>query len=159
MIRCTFRLNGAGMSVLSCPGVGFFRAYSGYAGTSRNNPNDISVPDTGPLPTGRYYIVNRTQGGRLGYVNDLAASVISGSDRDVWFALFRDDGSIDDLTFIDKVERGNFRLHPAGYKGISEGCITFPSKSDYAIFRTALLQTATMMVTASLTAYGTVQVY
>jgi hypothetical protein len=159
MIPCTFRLNGAGMSVLSCPGVVFFRAYSGYAGTSRNNPESTGIKKIGPLPVGRYYIVSRPEGGRLGPYRDFFASIISGSDRSVWFALFRDDGSIDDVTFIEQVARGNFRLHPAGYKGGSEGCITFASASEFDVLRASLLQTATVKITASLTAYGTVQVY
>lgn len=159
MIRCTFRLNGQGMSVLSCPGVGFFRAYSGYLGSTRNNPDDTALPDAGPLPPGRYYIVSRPEGGAFGPLRDLTASVISGSNRAVWFGLFRDDGNIDDMTFIDKVQRGHFRLHPAGYKGISEGCITFPGRAEFEVLRRALLQTATIRITAALTAFGTVQVY
>lgn len=43
-------------------------------------------------------------------VQDWAATKYSGSDRSVWFALYRDDGNIDDWTFIDRVERGHFRL-------------------------------------------------
>ena len=92
-------------------------------------------------------------------VQDWAATKYSGSGRSVWFALYRDDGNIDDWTFIDHVERGHFRLHPAGYMGISEGCITLPSPSHFAVLREALLRTPTMQVTATLTAYGTVQVY
>ena len=76
-----------------------------------------------------------------------------------WFALFRDDNLIDDTTFIEDVERGNFRLHPAGYRGISNGCITFTSKSHFAILREALLITPTTMVSPTLKAFGTVQVY
>ncbi|WP_313449212.1 tlde1 domain-containing protein, partial [Atlantibacter hermannii] len=53
----------------------------------------------------------------------------------------------------------NFRLHPAGYQGISKGCITLPSKNHYTILRNALLSTASVMISASLRAYGTVQVY
>lgn len=43
MIQCTFHLNGNQLSNLSCPGIGFFPAYSG-TGTSRNNANDIAIP-------------------------------------------------------------------------------------------------------------------
>lgn len=92
-------------------------------------------------------------------IQDWAATKYSGSDRSIWFALYRDDGKIDDWTFIDLVERGHFRLHPAGYMGVSEGCITLPSPSHFAILREALLRTPAMQVTATLTAYGTVQVY
>ena len=92
-------------------------------------------------------------------VEDWAATKYSGSDRSVWFALYREDARIDDWTFIDDVERGNFRLHPAGYMGVSNGCITLPSPSHFAILREALLKTPTVAVTASLTAYGTIQEY
>lgn len=69
------------------------------------------------------------------------------------------DSQIDDISFIDGVERGNFRLHPAGKSGISDGCITLPSHADYAILLEALLSTPSVMVTAQLKAFGTIQVY
>ncbi|SNY62364.1 DUF2778 domain-containing protein [Enterobacter sp. CC120223-11] len=158
MIRCTFHLNGGALSNLSCPGIGFFPAYSG-TGTSRNNANVIAVPNIGPLPPGLYYIVTRGTGGLLTTVIDWAASGISGSDRSIWFALYRHDSRIDDMTFIGDATRGNFRLHPAGYKGSSEGCITLPRLSDFILLRNALLSTPTIQATASLTAFGTIQVY
>ncbi len=92
-------------------------------------------------------------------VQDWAASEYTGSDRSVWFALYREDSNIDDWTFINNVERGHFRLHPAGYMGISEGCITLPSKAHFSVLRNALLNTPAIQVTSMLTAYGTVQVY
>ena len=65
------------------------------------------------------------------------------------------------MTFYNNVLRGNFRLHPAGYQGVSKGCITLPSRSHYMILRDALLNehNVRVKITASLTAYGTVQVY
>lgn len=159
MIQCTFRLNGFGLSNLSCPGIGFFPAYSGNAGAHRNNPDSVSIQGTGPLPPGRYYIVDRPRGGVGSFVMDAFASKISGSDRDHWFALFRDDGSVDDVTFINGVSRGLFRLHPAGYEGTSNGCITLPSPSHFRILREAILRTPTYLVSGSLRAYGTIQVY
>ncbi|HHW3951124.1 TPA: tlde1 domain-containing protein [Raoultella planticola] len=63
------------------------------------------------------------------------------------------------MTFIGDVERGHFRLHPAGYKGISEGCITLPRLSDFMLLRDVLLNTPALQVTATLTAFGTIQVY
>lgn len=158
MIQCTFYLNGNQLSNLSCPGIGFFPAYSG-TGLSRNNANDIAIPSIGPLPPGVYYIVTRGTGGLLTALRDAFASFASGSDRSLWFALYRQDSQIDDLTFIDQVERGHFRLHPAGYKGVSEGCITLPRLSDFMLLRNFLLSTPTIQVTASLTAFGTIQVY
>lgn len=158
MIQCTFYLNGNQLSNLSCPGIGFFPAYSG-TGSSRNNANDIGIPSVGPLPPGLYYIVTRGTGGMLTAVNDYIATFISGSDRSIWFALYRHDAQIDDFTFIEHVQRGNFRLHPAGYRGVSEGCITLPYLSDFLLLHNALLNTSTLQVTASLTAFGTIQVY
>ncbi|WP_034455618.1 DUF2778 domain-containing protein [Buttiauxella noackiae] len=158
MIRCTFHLNGAALSTLSCPGVGFFPAYSGNAGPMRNNPDSIKVKDVGPLPPGQYYIVSRGRGGIGTMVNDLIASEYTGSDRGVWFTLYRNDSQIDDHTFIEEVQRGNFRLHPAGYEGRSNGCITLPRKPDFMLLRESLLKTAAFKVTASLTAFGTIQV-
>ncbi|WP_368541563.1 DUF2778 domain-containing protein [Enterobacter soli] len=158
MIHCTFFLNGHRLSNLCCPGIGFFPAYSG-TGSSRNNPDDISKPSIGPLPPGLYYIVTRGRGGLLTGLSDALASFVSGSERSLWFALYRHDAQIDDVTFIDKVERGHFRLHPAGYKGVSEGCITLPRLSDFLMLRDALLETPTQLIMGSLTAFGTVQVY
>ncbi|MBS1204927.1 MAG: hypothetical protein H6R25_1826 [Proteobacteria bacterium] len=158
MITCTFHLNGRALSNLSCPGIGFFPAYSG-TGRSRNNANDIAVPNIGPLPPGLYYIVTRGTGGLVTGIMDWITSEISGSDRSIWFALYRQDAQIDDMTFIGNVQRGHFRLHPAGYKGISEGCITLPRLSDFMLLRDALLNTPTIQITASLAAFGTIQVY
>lgn len=159
MIQCLFRLNGEGMSTLVCPGVGFFPAYSGQEGSTRNNPDDMAIQEIGPLPTGRYYIVNRPKGGTLGWFWDYHDSIWSGSDRDLWFGLFKDDSQLDDQTFVDSVRRGEFRLHPAGYRGISMGCITLPDHCNYATLRNALLSTTPMKITPTLTAYGTVQEY
>ena len=77
MIRCTFCLNGNQLSNLSCPGIGFFPAYSG-TGTSRNDPDAVAVPSIGPLPTGLYYIVTRGTGGVVTMVSDSLALFISG---------------------------------------------------------------------------------
>lgn len=108
MIDCTFRLNAGGLSTLSCPGTGYFTAFSGNAGPHRNNPDSSSVMDTGPLPPGRYYIVDRPRGGMLGPIRDLANSIATGSNRDLWFGLYRDDGKFDDVTYIDGVMRAHF---------------------------------------------------
>lgn len=159
MIRCTFHLNGGQMSTLSCPGVGFFPAYSGHAGLNRNNPDSVSLKKKGPLPPGKYFIVVRSRGGLRSRWHDMIKELESGSNRDYWFALYRDDGTIDDLTFIDSVKRGAFRLHPAGVSGISEGCITLPNHSHYQILQHALLSAGSLLITAELKAFGTIQVY
>ncbi|MGL5602592.1 MAG: DUF2778 domain-containing protein [Silvania sp.] len=158
MIHCTFRLNGNALSNLSCPGIGFFPAYSGNTGHHRNNPDSVAVKNIGPLPPGKYYIVDRPRSLST-RVRDVFATKYTGSDHSIWFALYRVDGLVDDHTFIEQVERGNFRLHPAGYEGVSNGCITLPSPSHFAILREALLRTPSIRVSASLNAYGTIQVY
>ncbi len=159
MIHCRFHLNAGQLSTLSCPGIGFFPAYSGESGSDWNNPDAATIQNIGPLPPGQYYIVSRGTGGVYTPINDYFASNISGSDRSTWFALYRNDSNIDDVTFYKEVSRGHFRLHPAGYEGISHGCITLPSKAHFSILRETLLNTPIMLVGSSLRAYGTVQVY
>jgi len=159
MIRCHFNLNGGQLSVLSCPGIGFFSAYSGNKGIHRNNPASVAIPKRGPLPPGKYYIVTRARGGWNTRLNDFFKSIDSGSDRDIWFALFREDERIDDSTFIENVQRGSFRLHPAGRNGNSDGCITLASASDYMILWRALITLPSIMITGQLRAFGTIQVY
>ncbi|MEI9537921.1 DUF2778 domain-containing protein [Enterobacter cancerogenus] len=159
MIRCTFHLNGGQLSTLSCPGIGFFPAYSGNAGENRNNPAAVATPEVGPLPPGLYYIVTRPRGGIKSHWKDLVKELESGSNRDYWFALYRDDEHIDDITFIDKVKRGSFRLHPAGQSGISNGCITLPNHAHYTLLMHSLISSGAMMVTPQLKALGTIQVY
>lgn len=76
-----------------------------------------------------------------------------------WFALYRDDEMIDDVTWVNGVERGQFRLHPAGGKGISLGCITLPSRVDFLKIRMALLHTTTIAAgNSGFDAYGTIEV-
>jgi hypothetical protein len=159
MIRCFFHLNGRPLSSLQCPGIGFFSAYSGNKGVHRNNPASVTVPKRGPLPPGKYYIVTRSRGGWRTRLNDCYKSIESGSDRNVWFALFREDDHIDDITFIQKVERGSFRLHPAGRNGNSDGCITLVSASDYRTLWQALMKSPPMRVSSQLHAFGMIQVY
>ncbi|MCP3719209.1 tlde1 domain-containing protein [Paraburkholderia sp. CNPSo 3281] len=81
------------------------------------------------------------------------------SHHSEWFALYRDDGKIDDFTWVKGIERGHFRLHPAGGRGISLGCITLPSYADFARIRQALLHTPAVSARDSgLRAYGTIEV-
>ncbi|WP_084166641.1 DUF2778 domain-containing protein [Pseudomonas knackmussii] len=159
MIRCSFHLNGRGLSILNCPGVGFFPAYSGYAGPHRNNPGSEMIKKAGPLPRGTYYIVARAKGGTKSQIISSASSWWTKSDRSKWFSLYRADGVIDDTTFIGAITRDQFRLHPAGRSGISEGCITFPSHYHFDLLRNALLSTSGFLVAPGLIAYGTIQVY
>ncbi|MFB9086839.1 tlde1 domain-containing protein [Erwinia tracheiphila] len=70
----------------------------------------------------------------------------------------QNDGTIDDYTFINGVRRGNFRLHPRGPMGVSEGCITFVNRSDFLQIRQALLATSPVMLRNGLRSYGTIEV-
>lgn len=100
MPSCTFVLNRQTMSSVISP-VGWFAAFSGN-GPHRNNPDSQNVANDGPIPTGSYYIVDRKSGGALGPLRDWVLG------RDEWFALYRDDGSVDDATFVQSVARGQF---------------------------------------------------
>lgn len=131
MVSCTFILNGLPFTSFTYDGVRC-TAFSGN-GPHRNNPSSGNVPNNGSIPPGRYYIVDRQSGGTLGPILDWIA------DRDIWFALWRDDGTLDDQTFVEGVRRGEFRLHPKGPRGLSLGCITLEYRSEFDTMRTYLL--------------------
>lgn len=157
-IPCTFRLNNRAMSVLRCDGVGEFAAFSGENG-ARNNPASAAIPNAGPLPPGRYYIVDRGSGGPFSHIRDLFMDLINDTDRGKWFALYRDDGQIDDWTFVNGVGRGHFRLHPRGRANISEGCITLADPSAFYRLRDRLLHATLIALPGGKGfAYGTVDV-
>ncbi len=69
LLRCTFHLNGNSIGTLSCPGVGFFSAFSGNS-SATNNPNKTELKDIVPLPCGRYYIILRGRGGTFARFRD-----------------------------------------------------------------------------------------
>ncbi len=58
----TFVLNGADYAPLTFSGIGTFMAFSG-SGSNRNQAGCTNVPTVGPLPVGKYWIVDREQGG------------------------------------------------------------------------------------------------
>ncbi|MBN3801803.1 DUF2778 domain-containing protein [Paraburkholderia sp. Ac-20336] len=148
---------------LAIVGLGTFKAYSGND-QYKNRGGCTDVPDNGPTPAGKYWIVDRPTGGfrsqAWATAKDIGNSIIgSPVDHREWFALYRDDGVIDDVTWINGVERGNFRLHPFGGRGISPGCITLLNHADFMFIRRALLGTTTVSVRNSgLRAYGTIEV-
>ncbi|PKE29851.1 hypothetical protein CWS43_13980 [Rahnella sp. AA] len=157
-IACSYVLNGMETSILSCTGVGNFPAFSGQR-HGRNNPTLTHVGDIGPLPTGRYFVVSRVSGGRLGGLRNCILKYGYGTDRDTWFGLYRDDGKVNDETFIEGMKRGEFRLHPVGPKGLSEGCITMTSQVDFDYLRAALLSSTMITVPgSSLKAHGIIKV-
>lgn len=157
-----FVINDAYYSPLSFPGIGTFLAFSGD-GVYRNRGACGMKPTVGSIPAGKYWIVDRPEGGLRSHINtgirDIYNSVVKGATfrHSEWFALWRDDWSIDDYTWIEGVKRGNFRLHPGT---LSEGCITLPHDADFAMLRNALLRTLQMDVPCmkELKAYGTIEV-
>jgi hypothetical protein len=146
---CTFELNGKPMSALKC-GAMSFPAFSGL-GTYANRREFACHADVGPIPPGTYYIFDRHSGGLLGAFRNIF------SDRQEWFALYAIDAKIDDETFCNKVKRGSFRLHPKGPLGISKGCITIDTQTDFQRLH-ALLKSSTPVVVpgSQLRAYGKV---
>ncbi|MBN3806622.1 DUF2778 domain-containing protein [Paraburkholderia sp. Ac-20336] len=158
-----FLVNNEPLSPLTILGIGTFKAYSGN-GAYRNKGGCTAIPDNGPIPAGKYWIVDRPTGGirsrTIAGAKDAWNTFLgSSSHHDEWFALYRDDGSIDDITWINGVKRGQFRLHPSGGRGLSLGCITLPSHVDFKIIRQALLRTAAVPVRNSgLHAYGSIEV-
>jgi hypothetical protein len=151
MATCTFVLNGSRFTFFTYGGVRC-AAFSGN-GTHRNNPNSGNVPNNGSIPVGRYYIVDRASGGTLGGIRDWW------SGKDQWFALYCDDGTIDDETFVAGVRRGEFRLHPKGPSGTSLGCITIESQTEFNTLRSHLLaQPASNIPGTTIRTYGIVTV-
>ena len=157
-----FIINDAYYSPLAFPGVGTFLAFSGN-GIYRNRGACGMKPTAGPVPAGKFWIVDRPAGGLTSRINtglrDLYNHVANGATfrHNQWFALWRDDRGIDDYTWIDGFKRGNFRLHPGI---LSEGCVTLPHDSDFALLRSALLRTQQIDVPCmkKLKAYGTIEV-
>ena len=151
MIDCTFALNNKPMSIFRC-GATSFPAFSGLR-EHANRRTSACHTGAGPIPPGTYYIFDRQSGGLIGPLRDLF------NDHSNWFALYAIDGKIDDETYCNQVKRGNFRLHPKGAEGISLGCITTESRTDYQFLRQILKKTAPVAVPGStLKAYGKVVV-
>ena len=79
---------------------------------------------------------------------------ISGANK--WFALYRNDGVIDDKTEINDVIRGEFRLHPGSR---SEGCVTLKDNDDFNRLRKLLLNTKKEKIPGTnINYYGTIEV-
>lgn len=82
------------------------------------------MKNAGPLPPGRYYIVDRGSGGLFSHVRDIVLDTLNHTQRSN--ALYRDDGNIDDWTFVNDVARSHFRLHPHGMANNSGITLTDP---------------------------------
>lgn len=157
--HCTFLLNGKKTSWLLCDGYQF-RAFSGNNG-HENKPEDTAISRKGPIPRGRYYIVDRQSGGHLGWLHDLVHDMASGTPNRNWFALYRqtENGNVSDTVFVRGVKRGHFRLHPVGNRGISEGCITLVDPARFEILRAYLKARRVETIPGSkLLYYGTLDV-
>ncbi|EHK66422.1 hypothetical protein KYC_09756 [Achromobacter arsenitoxydans SY8] len=151
MFEWDFLLNSQPMSKLKGRGLSV-DAFSGREGHF-NECESACLRNVGPIPAGKYYIVDRPSGGLRGAVNTWVGG------RWDWFALFAQDSKVDDWVFCREVERGNFRLHPKGRRGISEGCITVERESDFTAVRKILLKSEGASIPgSSLKAYGIVNV-
>lgn len=127
-------------------------AFSGQ-GQHTNRPASSCHAGLGPIPPGTYYIFDREVKGLAATFRELFL------DRSEWFALYAVDGRIDDEVYCNSVKRGNFRLHPKGIRGISEGCITVESHTDYYAVRSVIKNSQQVSVPGSaLKAYGRVVV-
>jgi len=155
-------LNGADYAPFNLFGVGVFMAFSGQ-GFCRNNLSCMANAGDGPIPSGKYWIVDRQEGNWLSQkrveLKDSANKILGRREfgKSDWFALYRDDWGIDDGTWVEDVYRGLFRLHPGR---VSKGCITIAHDSDFAIIRQALFNTQLVQVPCmrSLKARGWVEV-
>ncbi|CAB3746015.1 DUF2778 domain-containing protein [Paraburkholderia solisilvae] len=128
-VQCTFRLNGQSTSTLYCSGFGSVAAYSGQM-DAIDDPRAVAIPDIGPLPPGKYYLLDRRSGGRFGWLHDwLSEMNVVTTDRSKWFMLWNE--RTGDSTFINGVKRGEFRLHPEGQRRVSKGCITVKSREEF----------------------------
>ncbi|WP_448569085.1 DUF2778 domain-containing protein [Thalassotalea ganghwensis] len=146
----TYKLNFSNTSTLQCECGDSFSAFSGAEG-AYNNSTLTDRKNYGPIPKGKYYIVRRESGGRLGGLYDF----FSGADS--WFSLYRDDGKIDDFTKVNDVNRGQFRMHPGGR---SAGYITLSDKNEFEKLSKLLKNTETALIPGTdIVYYGTVKVY
>jgi hypothetical protein len=151
MVDFTFELNWQKLSALKS-GALSFPAFSGF-GAHVNKKETVCLARVGAIPPGQYYIFDRQSGGLLGALKD----AFSGKDQ--WFALYAIDTKIDDEMICNAVERGNFRLHPKGPLGISEGCITIERAEDFHRLRSIIKGSSQILVPgAQLKAYGKVTV-
>ncbi|WDD95139.1 DUF2778 domain-containing protein [Burkholderia sp. FERM BP-3421] len=151
MVECSFKLNGENMSSLKRGSLSF-PAFSGMD-RHRNQRRSARIPHLGPIPPGTYYVLDRQSGGMLGQLKELF------NDKRDRFALYAIDGKIDDEVFCNRVRRGQFRLHPKGNLGISEGCITLERSIDfYRVRRILKGQRTTVIPGTQLQMYGRVTV-
>ncbi len=89
-------LNGADYAPFNLFGVGVFMAHSGL-GASRNNASCGHVANTGSIPPGKYWIVDRREGNWFSQkkeeIHDIANRFVGRNafGKSDWFALWRED--------------------------------------------------------------------
>ncbi|WP_238340060.1 DUF2778 domain-containing protein [Citrobacter sp. NCU1] len=101
MIYCTLNLREVsrdGRLKLRCAGSGSFDVFSGF-GEYKNNA-DYYMKKNGPIPPGIYWIVDRPTGGISSWFKQVEKEWRTGNNYDDWFALYKDDGIINDQTIV-----------------------------------------------------------
>ena len=163
MISCKVDFNrlyeGGKIAKLYCAGVGIFPVFSGLF--PHTNRIGCGGNENGPIPTGKYRIVDRPRGGVRSRLKEYEKHIRTGNDYSSWFALYRQDGLIDDSTYIGETLRRSFRLHPLrpDGTGVSDGCLTFMYHADFDKLRSALLNSHTRDIPIiHLKAYGEIEV-
>lgn len=126
-----------------------WQVFSGNLGDCANNPACTGDVNIGPIPAGTYYIVQHGTG-TFGWLWDALRWAGGYSTKSDWFELWSTDTNSDQLT-VNGVSRGEFRLHPVGPMGLSEGCVTVCSGFD--ILRQQLLSTPMGKVPGTNTEY------
>lgn len=125
MLRCSFKLNDEPMSILTV-GPKAVAAFSGN-GSNTNRRTATCLVGKGPLPVGDYYIFDRRIVGIRAHLRDAVLA-----DQRDWFSLHAIDDNIDDdQVLCDHIRRSNFRLHPKGRLGRSDGCVTVDNRAAY----------------------------
>lgn len=157
-VKCTFVLNDQTYSTLTCEGTAPVQAFSG-TDQGRDNPDDTAIKNVGPLPKGTYYLVDRQSGEVLGSIRDWwSAHGEVSTDRHKWFMLWNPVSG--DMTNINGIKRGNFRLHPMGRMRLSQGCITVVNAYEFDRLQKFIRSRGLTVPVpgTTLRAYGTVEV-
>jgi hypothetical protein len=156
-VNCSFTLNRKETSALICTGYGTVEAFSGQE-QGRDNPAEAATKSIGPIPPGKYYLVDRQSGGAMGFVRDNLSPYFGSTDRRKWFTLWNP--RTGDMTNINGVQRGQFRLHPAGDLELSEGCITLVNSAEFELLQRFIRKSPPSLPVpgTTLRAYGTVTV-
>jgi RHS repeat-associated protein len=132
---------------------GSVSAFSGN-GSNRNNSSSSHIPDSGPIPPGRYLIVDPYI-----YTRDPTHPL----SNLTFFKLYRDDGRYADNALVpnptslgESVLRGQFRVHPGT---ASNGCVTLSNINAWKKIQHQLLnRTKIEFLPNGMPYFGTVNV-